>query len=595
MNIASQVAIRRRQDPDGIAIFFEGGSYSYADLDRRAAGAALELCRMGVQRGDRVVLCLPNTPEFVIWYLGALRIGAIAVTINPGLTEEEVRFLLEDSGARVVLREPRMPEPAEGPIDDLPADAPAVIVYTSGTTGTPKGATLSHGNVLFVAESKRRCLGIRSDDRMLLFLPMFHCFGQNAVLNAAFAGGAAVVLQRSFDAESVLAAIAEQSATILCGVPTHFIVLCDRATPDEMRTVRYFMSAAAPLPLEIERRWRQRFGKAIHQGYGLTESSPFASYNHETAYREGSIGTAIDGVEMAVADVVTGRLLGPGEKGEIVVRGPNVMLGYWRRPEETRDAITDGWLRTGDIGRMDSDGYFYLEDRLKDMVIVGGFNVYPKEVEEALYHHPAVAEAAVYGIPDPVMGERVRAAVVLRDGTLSNAEDLLACCRAKLADYKLPADFDFVTELPKSRTGKVLKRVLRERYRPHPKADPTGVRNAADLERRIIRWIADHVYTGAAVDACASFADCGFTSLLAVELAVELSRWLGRTVNPTITWSYPNAAALARHLMPETAVRRERPAKAPAPAIAQLSDHEAETLLLAELQRVAKAQAAGQV
>jgi long-chain acyl-CoA synthetase len=593
MNIASQVAIRRRLDPERIAILFEGASYSYAELDRLAAGAAVELCRMGVGRGDSVAMCLPNTPEFIVWYLGALRIGAIAVTINPGLTEDEVRFLLEDSGARVTLREPRMPEPTEGPIDDLPADTPAVIVYTSGTTGTPKGAVLSHGNVLFVAESKRHYLGIRGDDRMLLFLPLFHCFGQNAVLNAAFAGGAAVVLQRSFDADGVLAAIADQAVTMVCGVPTHFIVLCDRATPDEMRPVRYFMSAAAPLPLEIERRWRQRFGTPIHQGYGLTESSPFASYNHETAYREGSIGTAIEGVEMAVADLETGRLLEAGEKGEIVVRGPNVMLGYWQRPEETRKAITDGWLHTGDIGRMDSDGYFYVEDRLKDMVIVGGFNVYPKEVEDALYRHPVVAEAAVYGVPDPVMGERVRAAVVLRKGAGPDADALLACCRKHLAEYKLPSNFEFVAELPKGRTGKVLKRVLRDRYRPNPQSDAAGVRSAAELERRIVAWIADHVYTGAGVDAGATFADCGFTSLLAVELAGELSRWLGRPVNPTITWSYPTAAALARHLMPEAA-RSEKPAKTPAPEIVHLTEHEAETILLAELQKMAKAQAAGQ-
>jgi long-chain acyl-CoA synthetase len=592
MNIASQVAIRRRLGPDRIAILFEGTAYTYAEVDRRAAGAALELCRLGVVCGDRVGLCLPNVPEFVFWYLGALRLGAIAVSVNPGLTEDEVRFLLRDSGAAVVIREPRMPELAEGPIQDLPADAPAVIVYTSGTTGKPKGATLSHGNVLFVAESKRRYLGIGQDDRMLLFLPLFHCFGQNAVLNAAFAAGAAVVLKRSFDADGALAAIAADSVTMLCGVPTHFIVLCDRATPEQMRPVRYAMSAAAPLPLEIERRWRHRFGMPLHQGYGLTESSPFASYNHETAYREGSIGTAIGGVEMAVRDVETGRVLEPGAQGEIVVRGPNVMLGYWQRPEETRQAITDGWLRTGDIGRMDSDGYFYVEDRLKDMVIVGGFNVYPKEVEDALYRHPAVAEAAVYGVPDAVMGERVRAAVVLREGARTSAEDLLACCRASLAEYKLPADFEFVAELPKGRTGKVLKRVLRDRYRPAPKPEAACVRSAAELERRIVRWIAGHVYTAAPVDAGAAFADCGFTSLLAVELAEELSKWLGRPVNPTITWSYPTAAALARHLMPEAGARSEKPAMAPAPEIARLTEHEAETILLAELQKMA--QAAGQ-
>jgi long-chain acyl-CoA synthetase len=592
MNIASQVAVRRRLDPDRIAILFEGASYSYAELDRRAAGAALELCRLGIGRGDRVALCLPNTPEFIVWYLGALRIGAIAVTINPGLTEDEARVLLADCGARVVLRETRMPEAAEGPIDDLPFEAPAVIVYTSGTTGTPKGATLSHGNVLFVAESKRHYLGITGDDRMLLFLPLFHCFGQNAVLNAAFAAGATVVLQRSFEAEGVLTAIAEHSVTMLCGVPTHFIVLCDRATPEEMRPVRYCMSAAAPLPLEIERRWRQQFGIPIHQGYGLTESSPFASYNHETAYREGSIGTAIEGVEMAVVDVDSGRLLDTGEKGEIVVRGPNVMLGYWQRPEETRKAITDGWLHTGDIGRMDSDGYFYVEDRLKDMAIVGGFNVYPAEVEDVLYRHPAVAEVAVYGVPDPVMGERVRAAVVLREGSRPDAEALLACCRKHLADYKLPSDFEFVAELPKGRTGKLLKRVLRDRYRPHAKPEAAGVRSAAELERRIVGWMVDHVSTGMSVDASETFADCGFTSLLAVELAGELSRWLGRAVNPTITWSYPTAAALARHLMPE-AGRSEKSLKAPAAELS-LTEHEAETILLAELQRMAKAQAAGQ-
>jgi long-chain acyl-CoA synthetase len=593
MNIASQVAIRRRLDPDRIAIFFEGTSYSYADVDRRAAGAARDLCRMGVQRGDRVALCLPNTPEFVFWYLGALRIGAIPVTINPGLTEDEMRCLLEDSGARAVLREPRVPQCAEGPIEDLPADAPAVIVYTSGTTGTPKGATLSHGNVLFVAESKRHYLGIRSDDRMLLFLPLFHCFGQNAVLNAAFAAGAAVVLQRSFDAEGVLAAVAEHSVSMICGVPTHFIVLCDKATPDEMRPVRYFMSAAAPLPLEVELRWRHRFGKPIHQGYGLTESSPFASFNHETAYREGSIGTAIAGVEMAVVDVETGRVLEPGEKGEIVMRGPNVMLGYWQKPDETRKAITDGWLHTGDVGRMDSDGYFYVEDRMKDMAIVGGFNVYPKEVEDALYRHPAVAEAAVYGVPDPVMGERVRAAVVLRKSANARAEDLRDWCRGILADYKLPADFEFVAELPRGRTGKVLKRVLRESYRPPTQPKGARVRSAAELERRMIAWIAEHVYSGLGVDACATFADCGFTSLLAVELAGELSQWLGRPVNPTITWNYPTAAALASHLMEDGGVRNRELAETAVPEIAALTEPEAEAILLAELQKMANAQAAG--
>lgn len=593
MNIATLVASQRRLRPEAPAILFEGAAYSYSEVDRRAAGAAVALCRMGVVRGDRVALCLPNSPDFVFWYLGALRIGAIAVSVNPALTEDEIRFIVQDSGARVVLRETAMPEPAEAPIEDTAADAPAVIVYTSGTTGTPKGATLSHGNVTFVAESKRRYLGIRPDDRMLLFLPLFHCFGQNAVLNAAFAGGAAVVLQRSFDAGAALRAIEESRVTMLCGVPTHFIVLHDRAAPEQMRPVRYCMSAAAPLPLEIERRWRERFGVPIHQGYGLTESSPFASYNHETGYREGSIGTPIEGVEMAVADVASGRLLPAGEKGEILVRGPNVMLGYWRRERETREAITNGWLRTGDIGRMDPDGYFYLEDRLKDMVIVGGFNVYPKEVEDALYLHPAVAEAAVYGVPDSVMGERVRAAVVIRGGSQAAADDLLACCRAHLAEYKLPVEFDFVAEIPKSRTGKVLKRVLRERYRPASAPEAAPARSAAELERRIVQWIEKHVYAAAFVDPSAPFADCGFNSLLAVELAADLSRWLGRPINPTIAWNYPTPAALSRYLVSE--VRDSEKTRAmPTLDVARLSEQEAEMMLLAELQNLTKTQAAGQ-
>jgi long-chain acyl-CoA synthetase len=593
MNIASQVATWAQSQPDRPAILFEGAALSYLELDRRAAGAARELCRRGVKRGDRVALCLPNTPEFVFWYLGALRIGAIAVSVNPALTAPEVSFILEDSGARVVLQDGPTPEPAEGPVECLPPETPAVIVYTSGTTGEPKGATLSHANVLFVAESKRRYLGIRPDDRMLLFLPLFHCFGQNAVLNAAFAAGAAVVLERAFDAGQALAAIEQDGVTMLCAVPTHFAVLEERATPAQMRTVRYYMSAAAPLPLAIERRWLRRFGIPIHQGYGLTECSPFASYNHASAYREGSIGTPIEGVEMAVADVETARLLPAGEKGEIVVRGPNVMLGYWQRPEETGQAIRDGWLHTGDIGRRDEDGYFYIEDRIKDMLIVGGFNVYPAEVENALYRHPAVSEAAVYGVPDKLMGERVCAAIVWRAGMRAGAAELRAFCRGQLADYKVPGDFVSIPALPKGRTGKVLKRVLRDRYRPSRELSPAAG-GAAELERRIVQWAIEHLCPGEDVDANRPLAEYGLTSLAAVALAEELSRWAGRRVSPTICWSFPTAASLARHLLPGSEPA-EAPAAEPAGPIALLSEREAEAALMAELQRMANASAAGQV
>jgi len=595
MNIASQVENVGKLDPERLAMVFEGERFSYRELDQRAAGAARELERRGVRQGDRVALCLPNSPEFAFWYLGALRLGAIAVSLNPGLTESEIGFMLRDSGPCVTVTGLERPEPAEGPIVDLPGDTPAVIVYTSGTTGFPKGATLSHGNVMFVAESKRRYLDIRPDDRMLLFLPLFHCFGQNAIMNAAFAAGAAVVLQRGFDADRVMAAVDQDGVSMICGVPTNFIVLCERADPERMRKVRYFMSAAAPLPLEIERRWRQRFGVPLYQGYGLTECSPFASYNHHREYREGSGGTAIDGVEIAVADVETGRILPPGEKGEILVRGPNVMLGYWDRIAETRQTLAGGWLHTGDIGRIDRDGYLFVEDRLKDMVIVGGFNVYPAEVENVLYAHPAVSEAAVYGVPDAVLGERVLAAVVLRPGMAASPEELTAHCRPYLADYKLPSEFEFVAAVPKGRTGKVLKRVLRERYRPENSGGSDRIRNASELERRIAGWLGERLSIPVrGIEPDRPLADYGFASVLALELAEKLERWLGRRVDPTVSWNFPTVRGIAQRLMPDGSATAETGGNRMAAAIASLSEEEAAAMLMAELGNLGQAQAVGQ-
>jgi long-chain acyl-CoA synthetase len=596
MNIASQVEMGRLRHPGHPALAFEGREYSYRELDRYAAGAARRLLAMGVRREERVGLCLPNSPEFVFWYLGALRIGAIAVCLNPRLTEEELGFMIEDSGARVVLRNPELPEPDEFPTEDLPAEAPAVIVYTSGTTGFPKGAVLSHGNVLFVSEAKTRYLQIAPDDRMLLFLPLFHCFGQNAIMNAAFAGGATVELQRSFEPASAARAIADGRVTIACGVPTHFIVLSDHMEPGHTGRLRRCMSAAAPLPLAVERRWRERFGIPLNQGYGLTECAPFTAFNHLTDYREGSAGVAIDGVEMGVVDEENGSFLPAGKSGEIVLRGPNVMLGYWRRPEETAQAITDGWLHTGDIGYCDRDGYFYVQDRLKDMVIVGGYNVYPVEVENVLHRHPSVAEVAVYGAPDPLMGERVRAAVVLRKGGAASGDELRAFCVPHLSSYKLPVDFEFMPDLPKGSTGKVLKRALRERYRSSNGKAPGAaapVRTVAEVERWITGWLSVRMNVPEPVDPGRTVADYGFTSLVALEFAGELSRWLEREIQPTITWSYPTPAALARYLMAAAAVGSAATDEALGAEIAALSDSEAEEMLRAELRKFANAQAAG--
>jgi long-chain acyl-CoA synthetase len=592
VNIASSVERGHRQHPERPALIFEGAAVSYRRLDELANGEVARLRAAGLGRGDRVALCLPNTPQFVASYLGALKLGAIAVSVNPALTGEEIRFILKDSGATQVIRNPDAwrdegPKAPEIAALEMAPEDPAVIVYTSGTTGFPKGATLSHGNVVFTMQSKRRYLGIRPQDRMMLFLPLFHCFGQNAILNAGLCSGATLVLHRGFDKDRVLDSIARDGVTMLCAVPANFAVLHEAASVEQLSGVRYYMSAAAPLPLELETRWRAKFGQPIYQGYGLTETSPFASYNHAIAHRPGSIGSPIDGVEMAVVDVEDGSFLPPGATGEIVVKGPNVMLGYWNRPEETREAIRDGCFHTGDIGRADADGYFFIEDRLKDMAIVGGYNVYPAEVENALLRHPAVSEAAAYGVPDPVLGERVRAAVTLQPGATVTAAELMARCRASLAEYKLPTDIDFVAAIPKCRAGKVRKRVLRDAYcaaqSVHPSPDEP-VKDAADLERRIIVWMAENLAIPVrAIHSDRPFADYGFNSLAVVQLVGRLGEVLGRAVAPTIPWHYSTPRSLARHLMPCATQDAAGTLATLAEEIASLSEAQAEMRLLAEL------------
>jgi myxalamid-type polyketide synthase MxaE and MxaD len=634
MNIASTLAHGRRQFPDRPAIVFEGETIAYGDLDRAACRAAHVLRGLGVGAGDRVALLLPNVPAFAYAYFGALKLGAIVVSINTGLTVDEARFVIEDSGAETLIvsdtlrhgdawssrgggRPPSLKhvlvsggaEPsfeqemarASGDADAMemaPAD-PAVIVYTSGTTGVPKGATLSHGNVTFAMAAKQRYLDIRPDDRLLLFLPLYHCFGQNAILNAGLQAGATIVLQRGFDAGRVLEAVTRDRVTMLFGVPATFIVLQERADVRDLGLVRYCFSAAAPLPVRVETAWRDKFGLVIHQGYGLTETSPFASYNHATHHRPGSIGAPIDDVEMDVVDVHTRQRVAEGEIGEIIIRGPNVMLGYWNRPADTAEAIQDGWFRTGDLGRRDGGGYFFIEDRLKDLVIVGGSNVYPMEVETVLAQHPAIADVAVYGVPDPVLGERVRAAIVLaatasavtatttatatstatsRDGALApvTEADILAWCRGRLAAFKTPSAVDFVAELPRNRTGKVLKRVLRD---DHAAAHPADAATAAiaataiaatatgasvDASARLAdgtaheadtiqRWIARRLdamldLRGEPIDRDRPVIEYGATSIDAVELASALEQWLGRPVPPTIVWHFPTLRTLASHL-----------------------------------------------
>jgi long-chain acyl-CoA synthetase len=510
MNVAQHVERGRSAFPSRTALIFEGRLLSYAELDRLASRCANLLAALGIGFGDRVVLFLPNIPEFVVAYLGVLKLGAICVSASAMLQEPELAYLLDDSGARLVITTAelrgRVPGRdggapwqiliAEGPADaaeDLarmleqardrrPAarvrrHTPAAIVYTSGTTGHPKGAVLSHGNIQTCMAAKRRYCGTGPADRMLLFLPLFHCFGQNAILNHGLHAGATIVLQRRFAPDQVAESIVRDRISMFFGVPTAFIRMLDHAGAAALAGLRYSLTAGASMPVEVARRWRGQVGRPAYEGYGLTETSPFASYNHARRYQLGSVGTPIAGVEMAVVDPL-GQPLPPGERGEIVIRGPNVMLAYWNRPEETAAALRGGWFHTGDIGVRDDAGYFAVVDRLKDMINVAGFKVYPAEVEQVLYQHPAVAEAAVFAGADPLRGESVRAHVCLKAGQTCSPEELIGFCRDRIALVKVPSSIALVDTLPKSPTGKILRRLLRDQ--DAQRTGPSTVASGAD-------------------------------------------------------------------------------------------------------------------
>jgi long-chain acyl-CoA synthetase len=497
MNIVDgldRAARARWSGPDHPAIVFEGRSLGYRDLALGVRAAAAGLAHSGVARGDRVGLFLPNVPEFAIVYHALMRIGAVAVSINVMSKRDEVRHIVNDSAAVAIVTTAELLQnlparenipsvrtvfadaqaeavtplssllgaaPLDTPPADMEADAPAAILYTSGTTGRSKGAVLTHGNVASNVEATRGAIGIREDDVTICFLPLFHCFGQNFILNASLYASATMILQRRFVPDDALAACGRHRVSMFFGVPTVYIaLLAHPGAAQALRGVRYFFSAAAILPVHVERAWHERTGLHIHEGYGLTETSPFASYNHSRAHKSGSIGAPIDGVEMCVIDE-EGRPLDTGAVGEICIKGPNVMRGYFGSEEETSRAIVDGWFRTGDVGYRDADGDYFLVDRVKDMINVAGFKVWPREVEEVLFGHPGVRESAVLGVPDDYSGEAVKAFVVPRDGATVVASDLRGHCRERLSAYKVPKHVEVVPSIPKGATGKILKKDLR--------------------------------------------------------------------------------------------------------------------------------------
>jgi long-chain acyl-CoA synthetase len=486
--------------PDKAALVHGDRTVTYAELEDRVRRAAAALARLGVRKGDRVALVVGNTPEFVEALHGTLRLGAVAAPLNVMLTPEEAAYVLADADANVVVADPPFlptvlavrdrvagiehvlvtgagPPPAktasferalaeagEAPEVGVGEEDLAVLAYTAGTTAGPKGAMLTHGNLLANLDqiSSVPALAEAESDVVLLVLPLFHVYALNVVLGITIREGATAVLVDRFDPDATLDLVERHRITVLFGAPPMFVAWLGASGDHDLSSVRMAVSGAAPLPGEVLHAFHERFGITIWEGYGLTETAPAVTTNAlaEEA-RADSIGLVLPGVEVRLVDQSGGEVE-EGDPGEIVIRGPNVFSGYWNRPEESEAAFRDGWFRTGDVAYRDEDGYLHIVDRTKDLIIVSGFNVFPKEVEDAIASHPAVAECVVVGVPDVRTGEAVKALVVLRPDARATEDEIIDHCRTHLARFKLPRRVELVERLPRHITGKVLRRALRD-------------------------------------------------------------------------------------------------------------------------------------
>jgi long-chain acyl-CoA synthetase len=465
-NLATMVREAAAAHPDKPACLSGSETLTYAGLYAESGRVAAGLQAAGLHPGDVIAVRMPNSPEFLTAYFGIVRAGLVMVPLNPQLTPREVDFLLADSGARLLIDGPaELPRSSEA-WDDLAAtsaDDTAVILYTSGTTGRPKGAELTHVQLFLSATITGDVFGVRPDDVSLAVVPFFHVYGLSGIVNVAIRYGVTLTLCPRFEPDVVFELIERHRASVFAGVPTMFYALLDTdPTGRDLSSLRIACSGGASLPGAVLSRFEERFGVSILEGYGLTETASSSTLNREDDRRVLSVGKPLWGVEVAIAEP-SGRRLGPGESnvGEVLVRGFNVMKGYYANPSATAEVLRDGWLHTGDLGYLDEDGFLYLVDRLKDLIIRGGYNVYPREVEEVLYAHPAVAEAAVIGRPDDRLGEEIVAVVAFHPGASASADDLIAFCRERLAAYKCPREVRVLDSLPKSPSGKLLKRELR--------------------------------------------------------------------------------------------------------------------------------------
>jgi len=505
---------------DAPATVFYGARLTYRQLHEQARRLAAGLVRLGVRKGDRVAIMLPNCPQAIIAYYGALMAGAVVVQVNPLYMPRELRHQVNDSGARIMiaidlaypkvsqlnlehvvytgmqdympaptrwvaplkLKPPRIAyrkgvlpwarlldtEPIAEPVPVDPAEDLALLQYTGATTGLAKGCMLTHRNLVAnVYQTEAWLYRAKRGPQLvtLAALPFFHVYGMTTVMNLTIHMGGTMVLQPKFEARETAKLIQKYRPSIFPGAPTMYVALNHLPNVEKYRldSIEACISGAAPLPVEVQAEFERLTGGRLVEGYGLTEASPVTHANPIWDRRkEGSIGLPWPDTECRIVDPETGEDVPVGEVGELLVRGPQVMKGYWNLPEATAEALRDGWLHTGDMARMDEEGYFYIVDRKKDMIIAGGFNIYPREVEEVLYLHRGIKEAAVVGVPDPYRGETVKAFIVPREGVTLDPEEIKQFCREHLAAYKIPRLIEFREELPKSLVGKVLRRALLE-------------------------------------------------------------------------------------------------------------------------------------
>ncbi|RCW44649.1 long-chain acyl-CoA synthetase [Halopolyspora algeriensis] len=503
-NLATMLRESAQANPDKACAIANETTLSYAQVDEISGRVATSLLGLGLEPGDKVAVQLPNLPQFLFAYFGALKAGLVMVPLNPLLRASEITYHLQDSDARILITFEMFAEEAsqgareagdvatyvvtlpgndqrpegtkhfdelyfaEDTRDIAPtnADDTAVLLYTSGTTGSPKGAELTHFQLFMNCTTAGELFGFRDDDIGLAVLPLFHVFGLSSVLNTAIRFGGTLVLVPRFEIDPVVDAIEKHRCTIFSGVPTMYFGLLQADTSGrDLSSLRVGVSGGAAIPGEVIKAFEEKFpGVVVLEGYGLSESASTTTFNVSAEQRKVlSIGRPIWGVEVQVVDD-DGKRLPPGEEnvGEIVIRGHNMMKGYYKRPEATAEAFRNGWFHTGDLAYADSDGYLFIVDRKKDLIIRGGYNVYPREVEELLYEHPAVAEAAVIGKPDDKLGEEIVAMVVLESGAEVAPEDVVAYCRERMAAYKYPREVHVLDELPKGSTGKILKKELRD-------------------------------------------------------------------------------------------------------------------------------------